>query len=1275
MPVHCRQVRRAAWPAAVGFIALTGNPLFAQTGPFTNPSGPFLANGLPGVSPVGTTQIAVDTTGDGFPDHTYDLPPEVRPDGAYTIHYRLSPTREVLISRKFTSGSGIVPGCSDAWDNRIYFHRLDPPPGTGMTAFTGEQGACLPGPIAQGPWFFDPSPTAPVRTALFVGAPTPAATPTSQAILWADLVHGEVNLDASTYDYGVQGIQFAPAGNAAFLQTANPFGSDRRYYFIDLCKSPIAGSIGLTTGPLPYAGSASAQAISSGGHFWGQINVSGVSGAYRTIPLQDCFTPHACCLPDESCEAESPILCQLQGGTTRAAVSCIGISCATPAGACCDGAGGCEVATQAECTGAYQGDGTNCPMEACAPPPPVVEGCCLPSSGQCLDVTAAECAALGGVNHPAQTCDALSCPAPAGTEACCTPTFGCVNFPPSTCTSFVNGIPQGPGSNCFSNAICPQAVLTISKTAPPSIPGGEEFDYVIHYGNFGPDAAVNVQVRETLPAGVTLVHAGNAPGEIAPAIAGGVITWEIGTLPAGTVNQTVTVTVRAHCSVTNNQIVNNSYRISAAPGGTVNGTAVSTAVTPPSTGAPVDIAVSSIDLNGGSLQAGDLLEHTITLTNGGATGVNDVRVTDVVGNDVTVGAASVFEAVISAAGGQFVVSPDAARFQWRGDVPAASVLTLVFTARVVACPAVGLVEEALNQGGTLVARTSCGGALGQATPTDRFTLLRDVRVEMEALNLNQPQPPGIGTTQVARAGTTLQFEIRLIQETGIDHPAVAATLTIPPGISPDPPGNPLVAPPPGATYNPATRTIDYAGPLAAGQTLSIRWNGVVAGGVTCNDLTHTLGLTGSVDGCNSLSRTHRILVVPSSLPAGPHIVGGDHLGTLWTFDPAAGGEFVPLLCNRAELLTGLGRGPGGDIWITDVVSLARFNPTSDPPVFEMLSNQAVIDLLGLTNLYDVVVDPANNTAIVVGRLGSPPGAAAVRRYDPATGQVTFILDDPALVSANRAIVDADRRLVMIAGGAVVRLDLAQPAPITPGTHTAFSIEVPSDFGGLPGNRAPAYTMNLELDTDGDYLITVLTRFTENFGDPLTPPVRYTSIYSLLKLDRDNPAAQPTILIERLAGTVSCSGNCPGAPADFSEALFGYTDLFSARAAAVRSACDVLIGSAQDPFLRGIYRTSPPAGQALGSGILYGLTAEDVIYRSAGGGGGSPLVGDFDDDCGVDRDDVTAFAACASRANVEVAPACTDKDLDGDGDADLQDFATLQRCLFGPGNPVKPECAH
>ncbi len=66
--------------------------------------------------------------------------------------------------------------------------------------------------------------------------------------------------------------------------------------------------------------------------------------------------------------------------------------------------------------------------------------------------------------------------------------------------------------------------------------------------------------------------------------------------------------------------------------------------------------------------------------------------------------------------------------------------------------------------------------------------------------------------------------------------------------------------------------------------------------------------------------------------------------------------------------------------------------------------------------------------------------------------------------------------------------------------------------------------------------------------------------------------------------------------------------------------------------------------------------------------------DFNCDGFVDGFDVNEFVNCASRDRVPVQPGCEDMDLDGDGDADVRDFAKVQVC-YNPGVAADPNCGN
>jgi hypothetical protein len=113
-----------------------------------------------------------------------------------------------------------------------------------------------------------------------------------------------------------------------------------------------------------------------------------------------------------------------------------------PTGACCI-ANVCSTATQAACTGTYQGNATTCTPDPCAPP--VTGACCI--NNVCSVTTQAGCA--GTYQNNGTTCNPDPCAIPI-TGACCTNAGACTVTTQAACTTTW----RGASTVCIPNT-CP----------------------------------------------------------------------------------------------------------------------------------------------------------------------------------------------------------------------------------------------------------------------------------------------------------------------------------------------------------------------------------------------------------------------------------------------------------------------------------------------------------------------------------------------------------------------------------------------------------------------------------------------------------------------------------------------------------------------------------------------------------------------------------------------------------------------------------------------------
>jgi len=101
------------------------------------------------------------------------------------------------------------------------------------------------------------------------------------------------------------------------------------------------------------------------------------------------------------------------------------------------------------------------------------------------------------------------------------------------------------------------AMLNLAKTVSKSpITPGESFSYRLTYSNTGSADAANVVLTDTLPANVTFIGASSAPNSQI----GQVLTWNIGTLAAGT-SAAIDINVQAGFGLINGAVLSNTARI------------------------------------------------------------------------------------------------------------------------------------------------------------------------------------------------------------------------------------------------------------------------------------------------------------------------------------------------------------------------------------------------------------------------------------------------------------------------------------------------------------------------------------------------------------------------------------------------------------------------------------------------------------------------------------------------------------------------------------------
>lgn len=170
------------------------------------------------------------------------------------------------------------------------------------------------------------------------------------------------------------------------------------------------------------------------------------------------------------------------------------------------------------------------------------------------------------------------------------------------------------GSGTIVTPVDPGAspVLAISKAASKtSADAGDQIVYKLNYQNTGNAAATNVVIRDTLPVGVAFDQASGTGMH-----AGGVVTWSLPSVPAGT-RGSVTTTVTVNSPIPDGTILTNNASINSTETSQVNAQPVDVTAT----SAPSPLISKRAPSH---VRAGEQFTYTISYGNPGsdaATGV------------------------------------------------------------------------------------------------------------------------------------------------------------------------------------------------------------------------------------------------------------------------------------------------------------------------------------------------------------------------------------------------------------------------------------------------------------------------------------------------------------------------------------------------------------------------------------------------------------------------------------------------------------------------------
>lgn len=797
-------------------------------------------------------------------------------------------------------------------------------------------------------------------------------------------------------------------------------------------------------------------------------------------------------------------------------------------------------------------------------------------------------------------------------------------------------------ASCNANPCGPPPVpnLVLTTSGPPSVIENQQFAYALTASNTGALAASNVTVSLALPAGSTFVSASNGGFR-----SGSVVSWSLGTLAAGQ-STPLTLTLTAQCNATTISL--NTAQIT---GGHLASWPPPAALVTPVTAlsrSPVGITVQSVPSRV-PLQPGDTILHTITLSETAGVARSGLTLNNAF---INIGTSCTITSVLDAGTGTITLSGNFA-FRWTGSLASNQTTQIVILATVSDCISIYTTGTQLGTGNPIDVRNACGFVLGASTPPGPFPLQRPIETTFGISNISPGLvgPPStdeliyIDTVfQPVRQGATIVLDLVLTNVLSSAEPTVTATLTLPAGLTLANP--PFTGPPPaGASWDNASRTLNFAGPLAPGQTLTLSINAILPAAIGCTGSLLMEPTGSTTPRCEDIGASFRIIPV-APVPTGPFDVILDESQGLTVIDESASPINHRTACMPSEIWWGLARGPGREVWLCGLPTL-RIDLDSLDFAILPASVQDAVNTVGANYVHirDADRDPTTGDMILYGR-PSNGASAHLFRYNRNTHAVTHLIADIAFNAVRDIVCEPDGSVLVPLGASVRRVSFSgQPLPLPQGSGTTLAFPLPTnDFGGLAGIRTGNVISRLARDSAGLLYASVTSTFRLDEGAPNAQPFVTTQVQSILALN--SATVSSTILTDHAA---AIAYRTPfGFPAVASTIAPLIVQDFGASAFAPVDGTRFHFGENGFGNFVGEVALSPESFRYIMPVSGFGPGSVDILHFV-------PIqtcTGDWDGDGDTDSDDIIAFFG-----DWDTGSGDADGDLDSDSDDIIEFFAS------------------